>query len=92
MLKLTPATQNLVLAPTLDELAEMTPAERRLRQEAAEINVFGEGFERDSHGKPIERGIGSPGNENQGHRFYLEKEKAEKSTAKAILAAVAKKG
>jgi hypothetical protein len=90
--RLTSANAHLALCPTQEELKEMTPDELRLRKEAAEINVFGEGFERDSQGKPIERGIGSPGNENHNHRFHLEKEKEEKSTAKAILAAAAKKG
>jgi hypothetical protein len=36
-------------------------------------------------------GIGSPGNSSQNHQFYLNKERAEKSMNKAILAAAAKK-
>jgi hypothetical protein len=92
MLRLTPGTQNLVLCPTQAELAEMSPEDRRIRAEAMAINVFGEGFQRDSRGNPVESGIGSPGNSSQNHEFYLNKEKAEKSMNKAILAAAAKKG
>jgi hypothetical protein len=89
---LTSANAHLALDPTPDELKELTPAELRLRREAAELNVFGEGFQRDEKGRAIERGIGSPGNENGNHFFNLRKEAEEKSTAKAILAAAAKKG
>jgi hypothetical protein len=89
---LTSANAHLALDPTPDELREMTPAERQLRREAAELAVFGEGFSRDAKGVPIERGIGSSGNENGNHFFHLRKEAEEKSTAKAILAAAAKKG
>jgi hypothetical protein len=33
----------------------------------ADEDVFGAGFQRDKNGRPIERGIGSPGNENETH-------------------------
>jgi hypothetical protein len=90
--KLLPNQQHLVLCPTMAELAEMSPEERRIRGEAMAINVFGENCQKDSQGRYVESGIGSPGNTNQNHEFYLAKEKAEKSMNKAILAAAAKKG
>jgi hypothetical protein len=92
MLRLTPATQNLVLCPTQEEWAQMSEEDRRIRKEAMAIGVFGVNAQKDSQGRYIEDGIGSPGNSSQNHEFYLNKEKAEKSLNKSILAAAAKKG
>jgi len=36
-------------------------------------DVFGVGFKTDRHGRPLERGIGSPGNESEQHFAAIEK-------------------
>jgi hypothetical protein len=62
----------------------------RMMEEAkrkAEEDVFGVGFQRDRNGKPIERGIGAPGNETEHHFTALEKaegrEVADRAKARA---------
>jgi hypothetical protein len=47
-------------AKTREELEEMTPEERKLHFEAEARNVFGHDYKRDSKGRPIEQGLGSP--------------------------------
>jgi hypothetical protein len=59
------AKQNL-----LDKIKRDTPpaiAEQIRRQADARalIDTFGEGFKRDKHGKPMEQGRGSPGNQTR---------------------------
>lgn len=57
------AKQNL-----LDKIKHDTPKQladqiRRQADARALIDTFGEGFKRDKHGKPLEQGRGSPGNQ-----------------------------
>jgi hypothetical protein len=70
---------------------DATPEVRaRMMEEAkrkSEEDVFGVGFKRDARGKPIEQGIGAPGNESEHHFAALEKsegkEVADRARAKA---------
>jgi hypothetical protein len=57
------AKQNL-----LDKIKHDTPKQladeiRRQADARALIDTYGEGFKRDKHGKPMEQGRGSPGNQ-----------------------------
>jgi hypothetical protein len=45
-----------------DQINAMSPEVRAAYEMAQEKNVFGETFERDAKGRPIERGIGSKHN------------------------------
>ena len=51
-----------------DEFKALTPDEQREHLRKEEIQVFGVGFQRDKHGRPIEQGIGAPGRETDNHR------------------------
>jgi hypothetical protein len=62
-----------------DQIMSMDPATRAGYERAAEVNVFGVGFERDRAGKPIERGIGSEHNQSLQHRAALQAEADRKS-------------
>ena len=62
--------------PCLDYYLEKIPADappavrERMIEDAkrkVEEDVFGVGFKRDANGRPIERGIGAPGNELAQH-------------------------
>jgi hypothetical protein len=58
----------------------------RMMEEArhkAEEDVFGVGFKRDARGKPIEQGIGAPGNETEHHFIALEKSEGKESADRA---------
>jgi hypothetical protein len=78
----------LPLAPTAEELAEMSPQQRAELKRKLEDNVFGADCKRDHHGRPIEQGIGSPGNENVNHLRALEAQKAGREINEAILNSV----
>jgi hypothetical protein len=58
---------------TPGELAQMTPEEIAAWREAERRTVFGENYRTDRLGKPIETGIGSPGQESHNHFTALEK-------------------
>ncbi len=73
-----------VLAPTAEELAEMTPQQIAERKRAMEENVFGAGFRRDQNGRPIEMGIGSAHQQSQHHLAALAREKAQHDQMKAM--------
>jgi hypothetical protein len=77
-----------VLAPTAEELSEMSPAQKAERLRAMEANVFGADCKRDKNGKPMEQGIGSPGNINDNHLAALAKEKKDRDLNEAILNSV----
>jgi hypothetical protein len=75
-------------AKTPDELAELTPEERRAHFRKEEDIVFGADCKRDRNGKCIEQGIGSPGNINDNHLFELARQKAGRDLNEAILKSV----
>ncbi|MFY9835601.1 MAG: hypothetical protein WAK55_03890 [Xanthobacteraceae bacterium] len=55
-------------AKLLDEIKHNTPEAvakeiRRKANERALVDVYGEGFKRDRTGKPMEQGLGTPGNQ-----------------------------
>ena len=56
-----------------DELSIMTPEQIAEWRRQEEVNVFGAGFKRDRNGRPVEQGIGAPGNESVNHFLALEK-------------------
>jgi hypothetical protein len=55
----------VTLSPSEFEL--LTPDERKAHLAAEEKIVFGQTFQRDRNGAPIEVGIGSPGRESVNH-------------------------
>jgi hypothetical protein len=61
-----------------EQIANMTPDVRRLYDEAAAVNVFGVGYQRDASGRPIETGRGSPGNMTASAKAALAKFEAER--------------
>jgi len=78
------------------ELATLTPEEYAAWKANQFTNVYGSNFQRDAHGRPVEAGIGSPGNETANHWAAMRKydpegyarlmaEKAPKEPTKAIL-------
>jgi hypothetical protein len=82
-------------------MVTLTPPElQALREEGGEAavkrhfenekrHVFGHDYKVDKHGKPIEQGIGSPGNESENHYRALEKYEGAAAAAKARAAAKA---
>jgi DNA repair protein RadD len=76
------------LRPAPDEL---TPDEQKAHRAAEELNVFGVGFRRDKGGRPIEQGIGAPGNESENHFLALAKAETQE-IADAARAAAIKRG
>jgi len=52
-----------------------------------EEDTFGVGFQRDRHGKPIERGIGSPGNLTENHFAAIQKYEGKSASDRARAAA-----
>jgi hypothetical protein len=73
-----------VLAPTDEELSEMTPQQIAERKRAMEDNVFGANCPRDRLGKPIEQGIGSASRQSSHHLQALAREKATLDQMKAM--------
>jgi hypothetical protein len=71
-----------------DELAELTPEEKRIHFENEAKNVFGHDYKRDKHGRPIEQGIGSAQQVTEAHLQALAKaegqEVADRARADAI--------
>jgi hypothetical protein len=47
-----------------DELSIMTPEQIKAWREEERRHVFGDNYKTDRNGKPIEAGIGAPGNES----------------------------
>jgi hypothetical protein len=74
----------LALAPTAEELAEMTSGQRSELRKAMEGAVFGVNCPRDRHGRCIEQGIGSASQSSQHHLDALAKEKAANDTRRAM--------
>jgi hypothetical protein len=67
-----------------EELDELSPADR-LKYERAQIeNIYGHDVQF-KNGKPVEKGLGSPGNENINHLRALEAQKAGREMNEAIL-------
>lgn len=55
------------LEPTSEELANMSPQEREVLPELLHRNTFGEDYQVDANGRPIEQGVGAPGRETLNH-------------------------
>lgn len=55
------------------ELATLTPEEYAAWKANQFTNVYGSNFQRDAHGRPVEAGIGSPGNETANHWAAMRK-------------------
>ena len=76
-----------MVTKTQEELSEMTKAEIKEHLSEEERVVFGQDFRRDRHGRPVERGIGAPGNESENHFRSIEryegKEAADRARAEA---------
>jgi hypothetical protein len=72
---------------TIEEFDELTPAERKAHLANEEKIVFGADAPKQK-GKPVEQGIGSPGNENENHFAAIEKYEG-KTVADAARAAAA---
>lgn len=88
-IELTPQDrQRFSLHMTEEELAALSPAELRTYRAVQEANVFGHDHKKDAQGRPIEQGIGSPGNENINHVRALEAQKSGREINEAILASV----
>ena len=49
------------------EKADWSPSAHKYHKDLCENQIFGVGFKRDKDGRPIEQGLGSPGNENENH-------------------------
>jgi hypothetical protein len=77
-----------MVALRADELAEMTPAERKQHAEDEIRNIYGHDVKFDRHGKPIEQGIGSPGNYSENHWQMLAKMEGQEVADRAKAAAV----
>ena len=58
----------MTIAELLAQGMSLQEAEHEMRN-----RVFGAGYRTDRNGKPIERGIGAPGNETEQHFAALEK-------------------
>jgi hypothetical protein len=56
-----------MVTKTIEELEVMSPEEKRAHFAEEEKIVFGQNFQRDRHGNPIEGGIGAPGRESVNH-------------------------
>jgi hypothetical protein len=55
------------------EIGELPPNFFELHEEAKAKATFGHDYKRDRNGKPIEQGVGSPGNESINHFISLKK-------------------
>jgi hypothetical protein len=71
-----------------DEWDELTPAEKKQHLEDEAKNVFGHDHKKDRHGKPIEQGIGSPGNLSEQHFAALARAESQEVADKARAAAI----
>jgi hypothetical protein len=75
---------------TQEERSGMTVEELKVHQADEELTVFGRNklgepaFKRDRDGKPVEQGVGSPGNEGQNHFASIRKYEGEEAYQKAI--------
>jgi hypothetical protein len=67
-----------------EELDGLLPADRLLYERAQVENIYGHNV-KFKNGKPVEVGIGSPGNENVNHLRALEAQKAGREMNEAIL-------
>jgi hypothetical protein len=76
---------------TAAEISLMSPEEIAEWRRQEEINVFGVGFKRDAQGRPIEQGIGAPGNETETHFLAMEKYEGKAAADKARAAAAARR-
>jgi hypothetical protein len=56
-----------VVTLTVEEFEVLTPDERKEHLAAEEKTVFGQNFQRDAKGRPIEVGIGSPSHPSGNH-------------------------
>ena len=62
-----------MVTKTPEELALMGPEEKRAYLEGEAVATFGVGYRKDKQGRPIEHGIGAPGNETEQHYVALAK-------------------
>jgi hypothetical protein len=75
------------LSMSHEEIAELSPVERLKYERAQAENVFGVDV-KFKNGRPVEVGVGSPGNTNANHLAALERERSGRDINEAILASV----
>lgn len=92
----------LGLTPTPMELRDWTPAQLEANIRLMERLTFGasigpeggqlvDGFKRDAHGRPIEKGYGAPGRETENHFLAIRKYEGHEAEKAARAAAAARK-
>ena len=75
-----------------DELSIMTPEQIKAYLDDEARHVFGENYRRDRQGRPLEQGIGAPGNETETHFAALERAEGAAVAAEARRKAAARQG
>jgi hypothetical protein len=91
----TPQERQDYIAMQAEDVAQLSPPDRRKYERAMLENVFGHDvtFWNDpatGQRVPRERGIGSEGRTNTNHEFWTKKRESERDLNEAILAAVQK--
>jgi hypothetical protein len=75
-----------MVTKTIEEMEALTPEERVAHFAAEEKIVFGQNFQRDRNGIPVENGVGAPGRESLNHLTALRKYEGEDAYQTAVAA------